>query len=184
MNHALLWSHNKRFGMTMYSNNTAKSVWAKVSLSFLSHFSSQIIFFPSTVPPVPSFFCLLFLIPSPLISISHPILNSFLRPLFILSIMRFSSLGSHSFSAYSFLLYFTIYSLYGCLSSFLASYLPFILPFVTILTFCCVFVSRYFLHSITIPFFLSFLPSFFSFLSLSFLCFLCLYLSLFFLAFL
>jgi hypothetical protein len=89
MKHASLWSHNKRFGMTMYSNNTAKSVWTKDRLSFLSYFSSKIIFFPSTVPPVPYFFCLLCLTPSPLISISHPILNPFLRPLFILSIMRF-----------------------------------------------------------------------------------------------
>ena len=97
MKHALLWSHNKRFGMTMYSNNTAKSVLTKVRLSFLSYFSSQIIFFPSTVPPVPSFFCPLCLIPSPLISISHPILNLFLRPLFILSVMPFY------FSSFTFL---------------------------------------------------------------------------------
>jgi hypothetical protein len=54
-------------------------------------------FFPSTVPPVPSFFCLLSLIPLPFISFSHPILNPFLRPFFILSIMRFSSLRSHFF---------------------------------------------------------------------------------------
>jgi hypothetical protein len=171
--------------MTMYSNNTAKSVWTKVRLSFHSYLSSQMRFFPSTVPPVPSLFCLLCLIPSPLISTSNPILHPFLHPLFILSIMRFSSLRSHSFSTYSFLLYFTIYSLYGCLPLFLASYPPFILPFFTTLTYFFVLylflVTSYILPQF--PFF-SFLPSFFSLLSLSFFYLLCLYLSLFFLAFL
>ena len=145
------------------------------------------IFFPSTVPPVPSFFCLLCLIPSPLISISHPILNPFLRPLFILSITRSSSLRSHSFFAYSFLLYFIIYSLYGCLSLFLASHPPLILPFVATLTYF--FILYLFLVTFNVLsqfpfFFLSFFPSFFSLLFLSFFYLLCLYLSLLFLAFL
>ena len=185
MKHALLWSHNKRFGMTMYSNNTAKSVLTKVRLSFLSYFSSQIIFFPSTVPPVPSFFCPLCLIPSPLISISHPILNLFLRPLFILSVMPFY------FSSFTFLfcLFFPpiLHYLFPLrlsifISSVLSSFHSSLHYYFDIFSF--VFVSRYSLHSVTLPFFLPFHSSFFSFLSLSFLYFVCLYLSSFFLAFL
>ena len=106
------------------------------------------IFFPSTVPPVPSFFCLLCLIPLPLISISHLILNPFLLPSFILSLTRFPSLRSHSFSAYSFLLYVTIYSLYGCLSLFLASRPPLILPFVATSTYFFVYWTVHHLDSL------------------------------------
>ena len=121
--------------MTMYSNNTAKSVWTKVRLSFLSYFSSKMIFFPSTVPSVPSFFCLLCFIPSPFISFFiQSLIRSFVLCLFYPSCV-FLLFVHTLFSAYSFLLYFNIYSLYGCLSLFLASHPPLILPFVTTLTY-------------------------------------------------
>ena len=183
MKHASLWSHNKRFGMTMYSNNTAKSLWKKVRLRFLSYFSSQMIFFPSTVPPLPAFFCLLCLIPLTLISISHPILNLFLRPLFILSVTRFSSLRSHFFCLFlpSILHYLFPLRLSTFISSVLSSFRSSLRYYFDIFL-CFVFVSLYFLHSITMPFFLSFFPTFFFLLSLSFLYLLCLYLSSFFLA--
>ena len=119
------------------------------------------IFFPSTVPPVPSFFCLLCLIPLPLISISHLFLNPFLRPLFILSITRFSSLRSHSF-----LLILSFYislfiplRLSVFISSVPSSSHSSVRCYFDVII-CFVFVPRYFQRSITIPFFfLSFHPS-------------------------
>jgi hypothetical protein len=169
--------------MTTYSNNTAKSVKDKgpSELSFLLFFTNDILLFHSSSHSI----FLLSALPHSF-AINFLLSYAFLRLLFILSIMSSSSLRSHSFYANSFLLYFTIYFLNGCLSLFLASLPPshssLRCLFDRLLYF--VFVSLHFLHYITIPLFLSFLPLFFYLLSLSFLYLLCLYSSLSFLAFL
>jgi hypothetical protein len=117
--------------------------------------------FPSTVPPVPSFFSLLCLIPSPFIFFSlQSLIRSFVLCLFYPSCV-FLVFFHTLFLLIIFFYIFTIYSPYGCPSLYRTSHPSLILPFVTTLTYffvLCLFLVTFYVLS-QYPFCLSFFPS-------------------------